>query len=67
MGLKMKNVNIMGVYQFLGEEGGSQKTIYMANCLKRGAWTIYRGLGKNREEGVFERGVGERLIHRWTL
>ena len=37
---KMKNVNIMGVHQFLGEgiggggvQGGSQK-IYMGNCLK---------------------------------
>ena len=41
----MKNVNIMGVHQFLGERG-HKKTIYMGNCLKRGAWTICRGLGK---------------------
>ena len=34
MELKMKNVNITGVNEFLGEEG-SQKTIYMRNCLKR--------------------------------
>ena len=54
MGLKMKNVNIMGVHQLL-EEGGHKKTIYMGNCLKRGAWTIFRGLGKNRR--VFLRGV----------
>ena len=25
MGLKMKNINIMGVHQFLGERGKSQK------------------------------------------
>ena len=38
MGLKMKNVNIMGVHK---------KAIYVENCLKGG------GLVKNRE-GVFE-------------
>ena len=37
MGLKMKNINIMGVHQFLGERG-HKKTIYMGNCLKREAW-----------------------------
>ena len=62
VGLKMKNVNIMGVHQFLGE-WGHKKTIYMGNCLKRGAWAICKGLGKNREEGVFEGG----LIPRCTL
>ena len=41
----MKNVNIMGVHQFLGEVG-SQKAIYMGNCQKKGASTICRGLGK---------------------
>ena len=30
----MKNLNIMGVQQFLGE-GGGHKTIYMGDCLKR--------------------------------
>ena len=40
MGLKMKNVNIMGVHK---------KTIYMENCLKRG------GMAKNKE-GIFEGG-----------
>ena len=35
MGLKMKNVNIMGVHQFL-REGGHKKTIHMGNCLKKG-------------------------------
>ena len=28
MGLKMKNVNIMGVHQFLGEGGFTKKNIY---------------------------------------
>ena len=28
MGLKMKNVDIMGAYQFLAERGRSQKNIY---------------------------------------
>ena len=48
MGLKIKNFNIMGVHQFLGVGGGSQKIIYMGNCLKRGrrAWTICKELGK---------------------
>ena len=32
----MKIVNIMGVHQFLGK-CGDKKTIYMRNCLKRGA------------------------------
>ena len=58
----MKNVNIMGVHQFLGEGsqkkkqylwGGHKKTIYMGNCLKRGAWTICRGLGKKQGGGCF--------------
>ena len=40
MGLKMKNVNIMGVHK---------KTIYMENCLKR------EGMVKNKE-GIFEGG-----------
>ena len=53
MGLKIKNVNIMGVHQFLGE-GGHKKTIYMGNCLKRGSWTICGGFAKkNRKKGVF--------------
>ena len=43
----MKNVNIMGVNQFLGE-WGHKKTIYMGNCLKREAWTIFMGLGKKK-------------------
>ena len=58
----MKNVDIMGVQQFLGE-GVTKKQLYMGNCLKKGTWTICRGLAKNREEGVFEEG----LIPRCTL
>ena len=38
MGLKVKNVDIMGVHQFLGEGGHKKKSIYMGNCLKREAW-----------------------------
>ena len=41
----MKNVNIMGVHQFLWE-GESQKNNIYGNCLKRGAWIICIGLGK---------------------
>ena len=49
----MKNVNIMGVHQFLGV-GGHEKTICMGNCLKGGLGQFTGGLPKNREEGVFE-------------
>ena len=31
----MKNVNIMGIHQFLGQ-GSHRKAIYMGNCLKSG-------------------------------
>ena len=57
MGLKIKNVNIMGAHQFLGERG-HKKTIYMGNGLKRGTWTVCSGL-----DGIFE---GE-LIPRCAL
>ena len=50
MGLKIKNVNIMGVYQFLGE--GGYKKLYMGNCLERGLRKFAGGLEKNTE-GVF--------------
>ena len=56
MGLKMKNVNIMWVHQFLGE-GVQKKAIYMGNCLKRRLGQFARGLAKNREEGVFDGGL----------
>ena len=41
----MKNVDIMGVHQFLGE-GVTKKQLYMGNCLKKWTWTICRGLAK---------------------
>ena len=46
MGLKMKNVNIMGVHQFLGKEVLQKCNIY-GGLPKKG------GLPKNKE-GVFE-------------
>ena len=51
MGLKMKNVNITGIHQFLGE-GGSQKNNIYGELPKGRTWTICRGLAKIREEGV---------------
>ena len=59
----MKNLNIKGVHQFLGE-GNHKKTIYTRNCLKRGPGRFAGGFSKKREEGVFE---GEGLIPRCTL
>ena len=61
----MKNVNIMGVHQFLGE-GDHKKTLYMGNCLKRGLDNVEKawqkiGMVLLREEGV------EGLIPRCTL
>ena len=58
MALKMKNFNIVGVYQFLGEGGGGgerghKKAIYRRNCLKSGAWTICRGPAKKEGGGCF--------------
>ena len=62
MCLKMKNVNITGVHQFL-VEGAHREIIYMGNCLKRGLVQFAEGLVKYRE-GVFE-GV-DTLIHTVT-
>ena len=62
MGLKMKNVNIMGIHQFL-VEGGRKKIIYMGNCLKRELGQFAGDLAKNRE-GVFK-GL-DTLIHTLT-
>ena len=60
----MKNVNIMGIHQFLVEgEGDRKEIIYMGNCLKRRLGQFAGGLVKNRE-GVFE-GV-DTLIHTVT-
>ena len=57
MGLKMKIFNIMGVHQFLGEEG-HKKTIYRGNSLERWLGKFAGGLAKKREEDVFEVGGG---------
>ena len=58
----MKNVNIMGVYQFLVERG-HKEIIYMRDCLKEGLGQFAGGLVKNRE-GVFE--GFDTLIHTVT-
>ena len=46
MRLKRENFTIMWAQwkiDFSGKGGGgSQKTIYRGNCLKRGAWTVCR-------------------------
>ena len=52
----MKNVNIVRGHQFLGE-GGTKKTIYKENCLKMGPGQFVGSKAKNRETGVFDRGV----------
>ena len=46
MGLKMKNVNIIGVYQFLGEGGGHKKYIYGELPKKGGGLDNLLGLDK---------------------
>ena len=38
----MRNFNIMGLHQFLGERG-SQKTIDMGSCLKKGGLDNLQG------------------------
>ena len=45
MGLKMKNVNIMGVHQLLGE-GDHKKIKYMGNYQKRGLGQFAGGFCK---------------------
>ena len=59
----MKNVNIMGVHQFLGE-GGHKKTMDRGNFLKRWPGPFAGGLAKKREDGGFE---GGGMIPRCTL
>ena len=44
----MKNVNIMGIHQFLGQGEGQKKTIYMGNCLKRGLGNLQKASQKKR-------------------
>ena len=54
----MKNLNIIGVHQFLGEEGHKKKYI-LGEFPKHGALCNLQGnLAKKREEGIFERGEG---------
>ena len=57
MRLKIKNFNIIGVHQFLGE-GLAKEYIYIKrrNCLKRGLGQYAVDLAKKREVGVFEGG-----------
>ena len=73
MGLTMKNFNIFGVHWkiwVLGGVGGGglTKNQYRGgNCLRRGAWTVYRfkgGGGLARKKGmVFLRGVDNPNAH----
>ena len=56
----MKNANVMGVHQFLGD-GDHKKAIIYGELLKK------VGLAKNREETAFEGGRGGGLISRCIL
>ena len=61
MGLRLKNIDIMGVHWkiwFL-REALHENQYTGGGCLKRGAWSVCRfkkGLGKKRGDGVFEGG-----------
>ena len=55
MGLKMKNVNIMGVYQFLGE--GSHKNNIYEELPKKGGLDNLQGSRQKIGRRVFLRGV----------
>ena len=57
----MKNVNIMGVHQFLGEWGSQKNNIY-GELPKKGLGKYAKGLAKNKEETVFE-GVVDTSMH----
>ena len=48
----MKNVNITGFHQVLGE-GDHKKTINMGNCLQRRAWRICTGAWQKIGRRVF--------------
>ena len=50
--LKMKNVNIMGVHQFLGELGGGegQKKLWYGELPKKELGQFAESLAKNKEE-----------------
>ena len=58
----------MGVHQKnqICKEGGSQKTIQKEDCLKRGAWTIFRfkeGFTRKKGGGVFVVGEDHTPMH----
>ena len=59
----MKNFNIMGVHQFLGE-GGHKKTMHRGNFLKIWPGQFAGGLAKKSEDGGFD---GGGMIPRCTL
>ena len=63
-GLKMKNVNIMGVHQFLAEGAHKKNNIY-GELPKKGLGQFAEGLVKNREEGVHE-WRSDTLMHTMT-
>ena len=56
MGLKMKNVNIIGVHQFLGERGQKKNKISEELPKKGGFDNFQSAWQKNRVQGVFETG-----------
>ena len=60
----MKNVDIMGVHQFLGEGAHKKSNIYR-ELPKKGLGQFAEGLVKNREEGVLEWG-SDTLMHTMT-
>ena len=67
MGLKMKNVNILGVHQFLVEEGRVTKNNIYGELPKKGSLDNFQGpWQKNREDGVFEGGWVDTLMHTMT-
>ena len=53
MGLKMKNLNIMGVHQFLGEGVTKKQYIYRKLPKKEGLGQFAGDFAKNRKECVF--------------
>ena len=55
MGLKMNNVNIMGVHQCLGEGGEGHKKYIWGIAYKVGLDNLQGGLAKSRES-AFEGG-----------
>ena len=63
MGLKMKNVNIMGFHQFLGEGGHKKQYIYIYIYIYIYEELPKKGSVAKNRKGVFEGG----LIPRCTL